>query len=247
MHGKAIELLDDLIRAWSRWDEKEQVYLEEVVPSIVNSDDPDFRWLERRGPRRGHYRGPDERIILVRLKELMSPEEWLNLPELLRERRSLRLHELESDNERRARLAGGEPAQGDAEQAERHAELERLEAQWPDAVDRVRRDGEERRRREAEQERARLEAEERDRLEREAGVARRLAQARRAQRNREEQARREAEEQARREAAAGSGYDDQAPPSSVESVPVAEERPDADASGEESHATGGRRLGAATA
>ena len=33
MHGKAIELLDDLIRAWSRWDEKEQVYLEEVVPA----------------------------------------------------------------------------------------------------------------------------------------------------------------------------------------------------------------------
>ncbi|MCY3656638.1 MAG: hypothetical protein OXG95_08525 [Chloroflexi bacterium] len=127
MHGRAIEALDDLIRAWSRWDEHEQYYLEDLAPRIARSDDPDFRWLDREQQRHGRRSGPTERMIAVRLKELMSPEEWRILPELIRARRGLELHELESDAERRSRIAGREAAARDAEQARRDAERERRE------------------------------------------------------------------------------------------------------------------------
>ena len=250
MHGLAIELLDDLICAWSRWDEHEQYYLKELAPRIVRSEDPDFRWIDREPRARGRHGGPGEQVILVRMKELMSPEEWQILPELLRARRALNLNELESDSERRTRLAGREAARRDSEQVRRDAERERREAEeWPDALDRARSEGAERMRREAEQEQVRRQGAERERLERKADIARRLEQARRAQRDREEQARREAEEhvfrdeqrRAAREADAGSGADDHAAPSSAESGSGAEEQPDADPSGEGSHAPGGRR------
>ncbi|MDE2695512.1 MAG: hypothetical protein OXH97_03225 [Chloroflexota bacterium] len=200
MHGRAIEALDDLIRAWSRWDEHEQYYLEDLAPRIARSDDPDFRWLDREQQRHGRRSGPTERMIAVRLKELMSPEEWRILPELIRARRGLELHELESDAERRSRIAGREAAARDAEQARRDAERERRETEeWPDAFDRARQEGEARLAREEEEQAAAREAEERERLDRAAEVARRLEDARLAQREREERDRREAEERSRRD------------------------------------------------
>ena len=202
MHGRAIEALDDLIRAWSRWDEHEQYYLEELAPRIARSDDPDFRWLDREQQRHGRRSGPTERMIVVRLKGLMSPGEWRILPELIRARRGLELHELESDAERRARIAGREAAEHDAEQARRDAERKRRETEeWPDALDRARREGEVRVAREEEEQAAAREAEEQERLDRAAEVARRLEDARRAQRERDERDRREAEERAARDEA----------------------------------------------
>ena len=143
MHGNALELLDDLIRTWSRWGEHERYYLEELAPRIVRSDSPVFSGRA----------SASERVILVRLKALMSPGEWELLPELIRERRGLSLHELESDTARSERIARHEPAPRDTEQARRDAERERREAEeWPEALERARREGEERIRREREKE-----------------------------------------------------------------------------------------------
>ncbi|MYI83015.1 MAG: hypothetical protein F4056_06890 [Chloroflexi bacterium] len=200
MQGRSIEALDDLIRAWSRWDEYEQYYLEDLAPRIARSDDPDFSWLDLEQQRHGRRSGPTERMIAVRLKELMSPDEWQVLPELIRARRGLELHELESDAERRARIAGREAAARDAEQARRDAERERRETEdWPDAFDRARQEGEARLAREEEERAAAREAEEQARLDRAAEVARRREEARRAQRERQERDRREAEERSRRD------------------------------------------------
>ena len=95
MHGSAVALLDELIGLWSRWDLYAEQYLEEHAPRIVRSDDPDFRWIDQE----------NERVVLTRLRALMSADEWRILPELIRARRSLALHELESDRDRPARLA----------------------------------------------------------------------------------------------------------------------------------------------
>ena len=79
MHGNAVALLDALIGKWSKWEENERFYLEELAPRIVRSDDPEFRWMPEE----------EERVLVTRLRALMSSEEWQILPELLRARRSL--------------------------------------------------------------------------------------------------------------------------------------------------------------
>lgn len=112
MHGRAIELLDELISVvWSpsSWDDQEGYYLEEHAPRIARSDDPEFRWIEQE----------NERLVLKRLRALMADDEWRILPELIRARRGLTLRELESDRGRPARLAA-----------------------WTVALDRARREGE---------------------------------------------------------------------------------------------------------
>ena len=158
MHGNAVALLDELIGMWSRWDANERYYLEELVPRIVRSDDPDFAWMNTE----------EERVVATRLRALMSPEEWRILPELIRARRSLGLHELDSDKGRPERLAEqGRPR--------REAERERgVAEEWAEASGRARREGEERIRNEQEAERARLEreAEEQSREEQEQQPAR---------------------------------------------------------------------------
>ena len=143
MHGNAVALLDDLIGMWSRWDANERYYLEELVPRIVRSDDPEFAWMNTE----------EERVVATRLRALMSPEEWRILPELIRARRSLGLHELDSDKGRPERLTEqGRPR--------REAERERdVAEEWAEASGRARREGEERIRNEQEAERARLERE----------------------------------------------------------------------------------------
>ena len=153
MHGRALDLLDELIRTWSRWDDNESYYLEEHAPRIVRSDDPDFHWIDQE----------NERVVVTRLRALMSPDEWRILPELVRARRGLALHELESDRRRPGRLAA-------QERARRATERERRETEeWGEALEQARREGQERIRREEEEaERARLarEAEEESRNER---------------------------------------------------------------------------------
>ena len=171
MHGRALELLDELIGVvWSQssWDEKEAFYIEEHAPRISRSDDPEFRWIDQ----------DNERVILKRLRELMPDDEWRILPELILARRSLDLQELESDRERPARLAA-----------------------WTAALARARREGDVRLAREEEERAAAREAEEQERLDRAAEVTRRLESARRAQREREERDRREAEERSRNDEA----------------------------------------------
>ena len=172
MHGRALELLDELIGVvWSQssWDEKEAFYIEEHAPRIARSDDPEFRWIDQ----------GNERVILKRLRELTPDEEWRILPELIRARRSLDLQELESDRDRPARLAA-----------------------WTAALARARREGDVRLAREEEEQAAARKAEEQERLDRAAEVARRLEDARRAQSEREERDRREAEERSRNDEAA---------------------------------------------
>lgn len=125
MHGNAVELLDTLIGKRLRWDENERFYLDELAPSIVRSDDPEFAWMP----------DEEERVLVTRLKALMSDDEWHVLPELIQARRSLTLHELESDRGRPERLA-------EQEQARRADEIDRrLEAAWAAAQERAHRDG----------------------------------------------------------------------------------------------------------
>ena len=156
MHGRALELLDELINnVWSpaTWDDNESYYLEEHAPRIVRSDDPHFQWIDQ----------ANERLVVVRLRALMSPDEWQMLPELVRARRGLALHELESDRGRPGRLAAQERAQRATERERRETE------EWGEVLERARREGQERIRREEEEvERARLarETEEESRNER---------------------------------------------------------------------------------
>ena len=143
MHGRALDLLDELInKVWSpgTWDDNESYYLEEHTPRIVRSDDPDFHWIDQQ----------NGRVVVTRLRALMSPDEWQILPELVRARRGLALHELESDKRRPGRLA-------ERERARRATERERRETEeWGEALERARLNGQERIRREAEAERVRL-------------------------------------------------------------------------------------------
>lgn len=155
-HGNAVEMLDALIAKWSKWDENERYYLDELAPRMVRSDDPEFRWMSD---------DEEERVIATRLKALMSDDEWPVLPELIEARRGMGLHELESDRGRPERLANMEGAR-------RIEELERRrDGEWAAAQERARREGEARIRREqaAESDRLRREAQaERDRAAREA-------------------------------------------------------------------------------
>ena len=184
MPGRALELLDTRIGAWSRWDLHEDFYLGEHALRIVRSDDPDFPWLDQDDQEqraRGGRAQAIERVTVVQLKEVMLPGEWHILPELLRERRGLRLHELEWDDERQRREA----------------------EQWPVAVERAYRDGAARMRRESAEAQGAGERAERELLERQAEVARRIEMARRAQREREDLAQRETAERERKERDAG--------------------------------------------
>ena len=95
MRGRAVELLDELIGVvWSRssWDEQEAYYLEAHAPRIARSDDPEFRWIDQ----------DNERVILKRLRELMSDDEWRILPELIRFRRPFSLIEPKFNRDRPA-------------------------------------------------------------------------------------------------------------------------------------------------
>ena len=66
--------IDALIRTWSVWDSYETFYIDELVPSIVNEYPNNERLTA------------EERVLVARIKELLTKEQWLNLTELVRAR-----------------------------------------------------------------------------------------------------------------------------------------------------------------
>lgn len=70
MTETALELIEKLVDWWSMWDLKEDYYTTVLAPAIVRGDD----WGELM---------PNEKEIVPRLRELLSPEEWAKLPELV--------------------------------------------------------------------------------------------------------------------------------------------------------------------
>lgn len=109
----AVELLDELIARWQEWDTYEAHYLERLAPAIVHS--PESSQLT-----------PEEKKIVRELHQLLSTDEWNDLPKLIAWRRAGELKELVSDTERAKIRAQAEQQRKERERA-RELEHERLE------------------------------------------------------------------------------------------------------------------------
>lgn len=152
MQETALDLIDDLIRCWGSW-ENEDYLLNTFAPRIVR-DSSAVHLLA------------DERAIVTRLKQMLSPEEWSRLPELLRLRRADQLDALESDRPRMAEALERQRAKEEQRQAQLKRASDERRAREEQRLAQARRDDDERRQQKAErQERERKEAEERRRLE----------------------------------------------------------------------------------
>ena len=66
--------IDALIRTWSVWDSYETFYIDELVPSIITEYPNNERLTAA------------ERVLVARIKELLTKEQWLNLTALVRAR-----------------------------------------------------------------------------------------------------------------------------------------------------------------
>lgn len=100
------ELIEELINHWACWDEHEAFYLKKLAPRLVNN------------PRDGDE---TERSILSELRPLLSTEEWNDLPQMIAEKRTASLRQIESERLRR------EVQEKAMHEAERIAELKREE------------------------------------------------------------------------------------------------------------------------
>lgn len=70
LKSKIEQLLEQLVNHWNYWDEYEEYYLEELVPKLIA--DPTVapeRW---------------ERELFHEIRKELGPEDWQNLPELIR-------------------------------------------------------------------------------------------------------------------------------------------------------------------
>jgi DNA helicase-4 len=83
----AIELIDKLIAGWNYFDLYKEEYLTVVAPGIMRLDGS------------VQLKEEEKKIVAV-LHELLSPEEWAELPELIKDRQAGNLEELSSDRER---------------------------------------------------------------------------------------------------------------------------------------------------
>lgn len=82
----ALDLIDKLISCWLCWPSQGEYYLKDLAPSIVNGS---------------AVLPANEQKICDLLRELLSPEEWGSLPDLIAARRARRLEDIESDRIRR--------------------------------------------------------------------------------------------------------------------------------------------------
>ncbi len=101
-----VRFLDKLIELWSQWDANEDYYLGELAPKIVRSTD--FEWLDK-----------EERRVVTALRDLLPPDEWNRLPELLRRRRTEQREEERDSAARRERLRREQREREAARQRER--------------------------------------------------------------------------------------------------------------------------------
>ncbi|NMB46675.1 MAG: UvrD-helicase domain-containing protein [Firmicutes bacterium] len=88
MAKTAFELLHELIQLWRKWETNETYYLNTLAPAIMRGDDS-FDLKDR------------EKEIIAQLRELLSPEEWSHLPQLIAQCRTGTLNSLPSDEQRK--------------------------------------------------------------------------------------------------------------------------------------------------
>lgn len=115
---KALDSIDSLIRHWrNSWSRHEDFLLNNLAPGIVQGT-ADLDEFEQR--------------VVSHLKDLLSPEEWSQLPNLIADRRAGNLKEVPSDRkryeewlraERKERLKQAELARLDRERRERTQDL----------------------------------------------------------------------------------------------------------------------------
>lgn len=82
----ALALIDELLRGWPSFDAHEDYYRSTAIPELM----------------RGESKFPPERRIAASLRELLRPEEWEQLPDLIDQRRAGNLQGIASDLEREA-------------------------------------------------------------------------------------------------------------------------------------------------
>lgn len=84
-----LELLDKLINYWSVWETNADYYLTILAPAIVRGDS-------------SHCLSEREKMIVAKLRDSLSPEEWSRLPELITQRQAGTLKLLASDGQRKS-------------------------------------------------------------------------------------------------------------------------------------------------
>lgn len=87
MGFNALYWIDKLIAIWSEWESKEDYYLNTLAPAIVRGETE----LDLIGK---------EVTCINRLRSMLSPQEWSELPQLVAKRRMGILQEIESDRQR---------------------------------------------------------------------------------------------------------------------------------------------------
>ncbi len=113
------ELIDELIKRWEYWDEKEEYYLKKLAPSIVINPNRETTNEEKR--------------ILNKLRGLLNQEEWLALPKLIAERRAGILREFEIEQ-----LAAFKRIEEDLEKLRRESLQKQAEAKRNELFNEIR-------------------------------------------------------------------------------------------------------------
>jgi DNA helicase IV len=73
--AEANELIDQLMSHWSLWDKHESYYLDTLAPNLIQNI---------------HERNPTEKLLFDKLEEIIDDQEWLSIPDIIREKRRLK-------------------------------------------------------------------------------------------------------------------------------------------------------------
>lgn len=141
LKNEALNHIKKLIACWPEWDSEKDYYLTVLAPSIVRSDGS-VKLVDE------GLVGKKEKEIVPKLRQLLSDEEWQQLPTLIEQCQANKLKELASDRERAKaqieaeRRMAEERARRKEEEERKRREIERERAQQ----ERERRQAEEARR-----------------------------------------------------------------------------------------------------
>ena len=119
------ELIEKLIRHWANWKAHENYYLEKLAPCLVANPESGDEY---------------EKPILDALRQQLNDQEWQDLPQLISEKRSGHLREIESERlekealEKKRRVEARIKAQEQKELEKKKQEKFRIEAQREEAL-----------------------------------------------------------------------------------------------------------------
>ena len=126
LNSNIAQLLEILVNRWSFWDEHEDIYLELALTLVADPAASSERW---------------ERELFHEIRAELNPEDWQNLPELIRAYRVAVRRQREEERRRR-----------DEEQERREEERRRNEERRQREEEQQRRDEEQERREEEQRE-----------------------------------------------------------------------------------------------